>query len=101
MGGVGVMELRTPTLETGGPGGGRGAEVVVAEDGRLRTRRFFSGRAKNKGPDRPAPSLPERTSRRKTNITRFPLATGQRGGRSTRALRMSEMWNKGSNSTQV
>ena len=101
MGGVGVMKLCTWFTETGGPGVGQGAEGAAAEDGHLQTRRFFSGRAKNVGPGRPAPSLPKRTSKRKTNITCFPLATGQRGGKSNKALHMSKVWNKGLNSTQV
>ena len=81
--------------------GQRGAEGVGALGAHLRVlHAFLLGRVK-KGPDCPAPSLPVRTSRRNMNITRFPFATGQRGCKSMRALRTSDVWNVGSNLTQV
>src|SRR5487761_1282672 len=77
---------------SGGPGVGRGAEGVAALR-LLRARRFFSG-VKKEGPDPEslAPSLPVRTSKRNTNITCFPFAMGQRGGRRVRALHTSDVW---------
>ena len=100
-GGRGCGEGRECNSGREGPGAGRGAEGVAALR-LLRTRRFFSG-VKKEGPDpeSPAPSLPVRTSRRNTNITRFPFATGQRGGKRVRALRTSDVWKRGSKSTQV
>src|SRR5579863_3952007 len=41
-----------------------------------------------------------KTSRRKTNITRFPFATGQRGGSKDTALRTRWVWKGGWKSTQ-
>ena len=42
-----------------------------------------------------------RTSKRNTNITCFPFAMGQRGGRSVIALWTSDVWKVGSKSTQM
>jgi len=58
----------------GRAGGGDAGECFLGRD-----QRFFGARGLKKGQD---PSL-SRTSRRNTNITHFPFATGQRGGNNT------------------
>ena len=89
-------------MEEGGPVGGPRARGAGALEGLLCAWHLFSG-VKNEGlgSESPAPSLPMRISSKKTNITCFPLAAGQRKGKSVRALQIRDVWKVGLNSTQV
>ena len=91
-GGWGPAGAGAGASEGGGLLCGRGVWGVAAFEGHLRTLLLFSG-VKKEGPDSesPAPSLPVRISSRKMNITRFPFAMGQRGGKRVRALHTSDV----------